>query len=212
VGQILFAPDVLGSPQTMGQKAPFLPRQSARIAHPRSPGMLPRNANLLATQPRNCSTNLASGGGNIVLGSSRLPFCWRLTFMRTNLFIRNGREQLAQIADWAAVGVAISLPWSTSATSILLVLWLITLLPTLNVAMVRREIETPAGGLPVLLWLLAAIGMLWAEVSWAERVHGLDGFNRLLVIPLLLAQFRRSEHGPWVLYGFLASAVILLLA
>jgi O-antigen ligase len=32
----------------------------------------------------------------------------------------------------------------------------------------------------------------------------------LLVIPLLLAQFRRSEHGAWVLYGFLASAVILL--
>ena len=76
--------------------------------------------------------------------------------------------------------------------------------------MVRREIETAAGGLPVLLWLFAAVGMLWAEVSWAERIHGLGGFHRLLMIPLLLAQFRRSEHGAWVIYGFLASAVILL--
>ena len=134
--------------------------------------------------------------------------------MKMTLLVANGldRKRLAVIADWAAVGVAVSLPWSTSATSILLVVWLLTLLPTLNVVMVRREVETAAGGLPVLLWLLAAIGMLWAEVSWAERVHGLNGFHRLLVIPLLLAQFRRSEHGPWVLYGFLASAVILLLA
>jgi len=52
--------------------------------------------------------------------------------------------------------------------------------------------------------------MLWADVSWADRIHGLGGFHRLLVIPLLLAQFRRSEHGAWVLYGFLASAVTLL--
>ena len=108
------------------------------------------------------------------------------------------------------MGVAVSLPWSTSATSILLVLWLVTLLPTFDVAMVRREVETAAGGLPVLLWLLAALGMLWADVSWADRIHGLGGFHRLLVIPLLLAQFRRSEHGAWVLYGFLASAVTLL--
>ena len=132
--------------------------------------------------------------------------------MKTNLLIANvlDRKRIAQIADWAAVGVAVSLPWSTSATSILLVLWLVTLLPTFDVAMVRREVETAAGGLPVLLWLLAALGMLWADVSWADRIHGLGGFHRLLVIPLLLAQFRRSEHGAWVLYGFLASAVTLL--
>jgi O-antigen ligase len=129
--------------------------------------------------------------------------------IRTSLVF--DRKRLAQLADWAAVGVAISLPWSTSATSILLVLWLLVLLPTLDVAMVRREVETAAGGLPVLLWFLAAVGMLWADVSWVDRIHGLDGFHRLLVIPLLFAQFRRSEHGTWVLCGFLASAVLLLL-
>jgi hypothetical protein len=80
----------------------------------------------------------------------------------------------------------------------------------LDAGMVRREIETAAGGLPILLWCLAAVGMLWAEVSWAERMGGLGGFHRLLVVPLLLAQFRRSEHGARVLFGFLASAVVLL--
>ena len=130
-----------------------------------------------------------------------------------NLLIANvlDSKRIAQLADWAAAGVAVSLPWSTSATSILVVVWLVTLLPTLDVATVRREVETAAGGLPVLLWLFAALGMLWAEVSWADRMHGLGGFHRLLVIPLLLAQFRRSRHGAWVLFGFLASAVVLLL-
>jgi O-antigen ligase len=133
--------------------------------------------------------------------------------MRMNVLIANAldRERVAQLADLTAVCVAVSLPWSTSATSILLVLWLVTLFPTLDVATVRREVETAAGGLPVLLWLLAAVGMLWAEVSWPDRIGGLGGFHRLLVIPLLLAQFRRSEHGAWVLRGFLASAVLLLL-
>jgi O-antigen ligase len=121
------------------------------------------------------------------------------------------RKRLAQIADWEAVAVAASLPWSTSATSILLVAWLLTVLATLDLATVRREAETAAGGLPVLLWLLAAAGMLWADVSWAERLGGLDGFHRLLMIPLLLAQFRRSENGIWVLHGFFVSAVFLLL-
>jgi O-antigen ligase len=122
------------------------------------------------------------------------------------------RKRLALIADWEAVAVAASLPWSTSATSILIVVWLLTVVATLDVATVRREAKSAAGGLPVLLWLLAAAGMLWADVSWTERFGGLNGFHRLLMIPLLLAQFRRSANGVWVLYGFFASCVVLLLA
>ena len=71
--------------------------------------------------------------------------------------------------------------------------------------------STAAGGLPVLLWVLGAVGMLWADVGWTELLSGLGGFHRLLIIPLLLAQFRRSEHGAWVAYGFLISSVIVLL-
>jgi hypothetical protein len=122
------------------------------------------------------------------------------------------RKRIALVADCEAVAVAASLPWSTSATSILIVAWLLTVVASLDVATARRELATAAGGLPVLLWLLAAVGMLWADVSWTERFGGLDGFHRLLMIPLLLAQFRRSANGAWVLYGFLASCVILLLA
>ena len=48
-------------------------------------------------------------------------------------------------------------------------------------------------------------------MPWAERIAGVGGFHKLLVIPLLLAQFRRSERGSAVLYGFLASCSVLLI-
>lgn len=121
------------------------------------------------------------------------------------------RVRLERPADWLAVAVAVSLPWSTSATGILIALWLITVLATLDVASVRRELATAAGGLPVLLWVLAALGMLWADVSWADRLGGLGKFHRLLMIPLLLAQFRRSAHGVRVINGFFVSMLVLLL-
>jgi O-antigen ligase len=118
--------------------------------------------------------------------------------------------RLGEVADGLAIAVAVSLPWSTSATSILIVLWLIAVAPTLDVASLRREILSPAGGLPVLLWGIGALGMLWADVSWSERIAGLSGFHKLLVIPLLLAQCRRSTRTKWVIVGFLASALVLL--
>jgi O-antigen ligase len=118
---------------------------------------------------------------------------------------------LRPIADRLALGVALALPWSTSLTSIFIILWLIVVLPTLDAAAIKRELATAAGGLPVLLWGLGLIGMLWADVDWIERYRGLDGFNRLLVIPLLLAQFRRSDNGIWVACGFLVSETSVLI-
>jgi hypothetical protein len=120
------------------------------------------------------------------------------------------RQNLQRAADWLAVAVAASLPWSTSATAMFIVLWLAALLPTLEVPALQRVLGSAAGGLPALLWALAALGMLWADVTWHQRFGGLGGFNRLLVIPLLLTQFRRSEFGNKVFLGFLASASVLL--
>jgi O-antigen ligase len=120
-------------------------------------------------------------------------------------------EAIRQVADWLAVGVAVSLPWSTSASSILIAAWLVAALLCVDATSLRRELATAAGGLPVLLWVLAAVGTLWADVSWSERLAGLGGFHRLLLIPLLLAYFRRSEHGMRVLCGFLISTFGILL-
>ncbi len=122
------------------------------------------------------------------------------------------RTKLARTSDGLMVAIAMSLPWSTSATSILLVFWLLALLPTLEWSDVRRELMAPAGGLPVVLLLLGMLGMAWADAPLLERWKGLDGFFKLLVIPLLIAQFRRSDNGGRVFTGFLFACVVLLIA
>src|SRR5215213_11780781 len=132
--------------------------------------------------------------------------------MRTGLIRRTlDRAYLARLADGLAIAVAVSLPWSTSATSILIVLWLLALLPTLNLALLRNVLATPAGGLPAALLGFALLGILWSVAPIAERIDVFQVYLRLLAIPLLLTQFRGSERGMWVILGFLVSCTLLLL-
>src|SRR5215469_3443437 len=86
------------------------------------------------------------------------------------------RRRLMLGADAYATLVMASLPLSTTATAILLIPWLVILLPTLDTAMMRREIMTVAGGTPLILLALATLGTLWADVSWSERLWGVDGY------------------------------------
>ena len=67
------------------------------------------------------------------------------------------RERSAWLADWLVVALAVSLPWSTTATGILAVLWLIAVIPTLDRTAMRRVLLTPAGGIPVWFWGLALV-------------------------------------------------------
>jgi O-antigen ligase len=120
------------------------------------------------------------------------------------------RQRWVRAADALALAVVVSLPWSTSATSILIAVWLIALLPALETPALRQALTQPAGGLPVVLWLIAAAGMLWADATWSERLQGLDSYHKLLAIPLLLAQFRGSERSRYVVIGLVASCTVLL--
>jgi len=121
------------------------------------------------------------------------------------------RTRLVRTADWLAIAVAVSLPWSTSATGILVAAWAIALILVLDRRELRAVIATPAGGLPILLVLFGVAGMLWAGVGWHERWDGLTSFLKLLAIPLLFAQFRQSERGLWFLAAYAAACLVLLL-
>jgi hypothetical protein len=121
------------------------------------------------------------------------------------------REKWRWCADWLAVGVAVMLPWSTSNTAVLIGLWQLARLGLWDFNQVLREIGRPAGGLPVALWILGTVGMLWADVSWAERINGWGGFHRLLAFPFLLSQFKRPDRAIYVLIGFAASCTVLLI-
>lgn len=120
--------------------------------------------------------------------------------------------KLRRSADWLAIAVAASLPWSTSATGILVGFWLLAFLPTLDWAELRRELSVPAAATPVVLVALAALGMLWSEADWARAFQGFTPFAKLLLIPLLFIHFRQSERGLQAVGAFLISCALLLLA
>src|SRR5258705_5349380 len=85
--------------------------------------------------------------------------------------------------DVVAAMIAASLPWSTSATSILVVLWMIVLAPTIDWETFVRDLAHPALALPAMFVALAVLGTLWADGPWAARLHGIKPLAKLLLIP-----------------------------
>jgi len=120
------------------------------------------------------------------------------------------RVRIARAADWLAVAVAVSLPWSTSASGVLIALWLVAVIPTLDLTALRRVVAMPAVAIPGALVLLGLVGMTWADASFAEKFGSFKPFLRLLIFPLLFIQFRNSDRGMWVLAAFLVSCTGVL--
>jgi O-antigen ligase len=118
--------------------------------------------------------------------------------------------RLVALADYLAAAVVISLPWSTSATSILVPLWVLAVALTLDGISLRQLGSMPGAVFPVALVGLALLGMLWADVAWLERLYGVAPFLKLLVIPLLFIHFSRTGRGEMVLAAFFTSACALL--
>jgi O-antigen ligase len=118
--------------------------------------------------------------------------------------------RLAGVADYLAAAAVVSLPWSTSATSILVPLWAVAAAATLDGAALRRMGPTPAVVLPASLVVLALAGTMWSQVPWLEAFSGIAPFLKLLVIPLLFLQFGRSNRSEVMLYAFMTSAGALL--
>ena len=122
-----------------------------------------------------------------------------------------GRSRLAEVADWLATAAVISLPWSASATSALIVLWVLAAITSIDLRTFPRMLCIPAAALPIVLYTLGQVGTLWADVPWLDRIGGYDSFPKFLAIPLLFSQFQRSTHGRWMLAGFVLSGCALLI-
>ena len=107
--------------------------------------------------------------------------------------------------------IAILLPWSTTGVVIASVLWVIAVLTTLEPAAFLRSLKRPISALPIALFALAMVGMLWSEASWGQRLYNVGPTLRLMALPLLFYHYERSPRGIWVFKAFLASCVVLML-
>jgi O-antigen ligase len=114
--------------------------------------------------------------------------------------------------DLLTVLIAILLPWSTTGVVIVAVLWVIALIPTLDMRPLVRSLARPICILPIALFALALAGTLWSGAPWGERLHAVGPAAKFLVLPLLLYHFERSARGMWVFLAFLASCLLLMAA
>ena len=115
--------------------------------------------------------------------------------------------------DLLLVSVTVLLPWSTTAFDTLVVVWLLALIPLAPVLDIRAFLEVSSRPIvlgPAGLVVLAAVGMLWADAPWHDRLKGFGPVARFLIMPLLFYHFQKSPRGMWVFAGFLVSCSLLL--
>jgi O-antigen ligase len=130
--------------------------------------------------------------GNIALGRWRDPAAWVMA------------------ADIFAVLTALALPWSTSLVAIFILCWLGAAAWTLDYRVYFRSLKRPICFLPIALFVLAAVGTLWSDASWAARLYAVGPAAKLLVLPGLFYHFERSPRGIWVFIAFLVSCALLM--
>ena len=133
---------------------------------------------------------------------------------QTGFLSRSWRNQAAwiRVTDILAVLVALSLPWSTSLLSILIVVFLLSLIPAFDANRFVETVKRPASFAPVALFALAALGMMWAsDIWWTARLQGLAPVAKLLLIPMFIYHFGKSERGLWVAIAFIASCTAVML-
>jgi O-antigen ligase len=113
--------------------------------------------------------------------------------------------------DILAMLLAVLLPWSTSAFSILIVPLLAIVCGSVDVPMFVRSIRRPASIVSLAFFVLAAAGVFWSEAGVAAGLHALGPLIKFLALPLLLYYFEKSARGGWVIGAFLFSCVVLLI-
>jgi O-antigen ligase len=116
----------------------------------------------------------------------------------------------AKASDIVAVLIALSLPFSTSLVGVLAVVFVLTVAPTIERRAFGASLRRPVSALPITLFALALVGMLWSDAPWGARSHALGPLAKFLVLPLLVYHFERSARGMWVLTGFLTSCILMM--
>ena len=129
-----------------------------------------------------------------------------------NIVLRLWRDPAAWVtaADIFAVLTALALPWSTSLVAIFVLCWLGAAAWTLDYRVYFQSLKRPICFLPIALFVLAAVGTLWSDASWAARLYAVGPAAKLLVLPGLFYHFERSTRGMWVFVAFLVSCTLLM--
>ncbi|MBV9460977.1 MAG: O-antigen ligase family protein [Bradyrhizobium sp.] len=135
-------------------------------------------------------------------GTSRLSAIWS--------GLRDPAVRLRNV-DRLAMLIAILLPWTTTGTGAAVVLWLAALVPTIEPRALLLSLRRPASALPIAFFVLVLAGLTWSDAPAHERMHQLSQVSKLLLLPLLIYHFERSQRGMAAFVAFLGSCALLAL-
>ena len=140
-------------------------------------------------------------GGVVAVPDTRLVQWWR--------WLRNPAFWM-KAADVFAVLSALVLPWSTSLLGIFAACWIGAAALIVDYRAYFQSLKQPICALPLALFALAAVGMLWSDASWSERLYAVGPTVKLLFLPGLFHYFERSSRGMWVFAAFAISCALLM--
>ena len=118
-------------------------------------------------------------------------------------------ERLLISRQIAAVATAATLPVSTSGQAIALSIFVVLALLTVKPGEWLATIMTPAAAIPVGLYALIVIGMLWSPTPFAPG-GGVGHYAKLLLVPVAMACAFTPRQGLQIGYGFLAGCLVIL--
>ena len=102
------------------------------------------------------------------------------------------------------------LPWTTTGVAIVATLWLVALLPSIEIRPLLRSLARPISILPIALFALALVGTLWSDAAWSFRIHAVSPAAKLMMLPLLFYHCERSPRHLG-LQGVPASCIAMVL-
>jgi len=117
----------------------------------------------------------------------------------------------ALVADTLVVLMAAALPWSTTVFGICAGLWLFAFAAISKPGNLWELFKIPQCALPIALFGLCLVGMLWSKATLTAEFHATGTFVKLLAIPLLIYQFELSGRGVYVFVAFLVSCTTLMI-
>src|SRR5207244_11190730 len=94
-----------------------------------------------------------------------------------------GPGACAATADIFVMWIAVSLPWSTTLVAIFAAVFILSMVPLIDVKVFLQSLKRPICALPIALFALAVVGTLWSDAPWATRLYAIGQPMRLLILP-----------------------------
>lgn len=118
-------------------------------------------------------------------------------------------DKLVQWRQYAAIASAFTLPISTSGQNIAIAVFVVLALATLDRNRFAQTIRSPAAFLPVALFALLLLGILWTSAPAADIQRTLSSYAKLLIIPIVMATGFSRRDGFEIAAGFVAGCGVV---